>query len=151
MYPNKRRLKASKTQARRVLKNYKRYVGIALIASSFLGAFLLATDKSLWLLAVSHAYGLGAICFIDLILGISILVSDSNKLLIPSGGWAALTILLQIGDIATASQYKMTMVYFARYLFGLWAFDGLLIAQGMIIAMVLSSNRTKRCWQRRKH
>ena len=143
-------LKSSKAQARRALKNFKRYVGIALIASSAFGTFLLGTDKSLWLLALSHAYGLAAICIIDLILGISILVSDSNRLLIPSGGWAVLTLLLQIGDIATAPQYKMTMQYFARYLFGLWAFDGLLIAQGVIIAVVLSGRSYQRMLAKKK-
>ena len=135
---------------RRALKNFKRYIGISLIASFSFGVYLLATDKSLWLLAGSHAYGLVAICIIDLILGTAILVSDSNKLLIPSGGWAALTILLQIGDIATAPQYKMTPLYFARYLFGLWAYDGLLIAQGLIIIVVLSGRSYQRMLAKKK-
>jgi Rieske Fe-S protein len=143
-------LKYSKSQARTALKNFKQYVGISLIASSFFGGFLLATDKSLWLLASSHAYGLVGICIIDLLLGISILVSDSNKLLYPSGGWAALTILLQVGDITTAPQYRMTMQYFARYLFGLWAFDGLLIAQGVIIVVVLSGRSYQKMLAKKK-
>ena len=145
-----RELKNSKALAKKTLKNFKQYIGIALIASSSFGAFLLSTDKSLWLLAASHAYGLLAISAIDIILGVSILVSDSNKLLIPSGGWAFLTILLQIGDIATAPQYKMSMGYFARYLFGLWAFDALLVAQGVIIVIVLSGRSYQRMLAKKK-
>jgi Rieske Fe-S protein len=60
-----------------------------------------------------------------------------RKILVPTLGWAFLTILLQIGDIATAPQYKMTIEYFARYLFGLWAYDGILLMQGLVIAIVL--------------
>ena len=122
-----------------MLENYKNYIGIALVVSAAFGIYLLATDKSLWLLAVSHAYGLVGIASIDLILGLSILLARSNKLLIPSAGWAILTILLQLGDIATAPQYKMTSAYFARYLFGLWAYDGLLTVQGAIIFLALST------------
>ncbi|MDG6998102.1 MAG: hypothetical protein JRN15_03200 [Nitrososphaerota archaeon] len=55
---------------------------------------------------------------------------------IPSAGWAILTILLQLGDIATAPQYKMTSAYFAHYLFGLWAYDCLLV-QGVIVFLAL--------------
>jgi Rieske Fe-S protein len=143
-------LKSSKLQARKALKNFKRYIGIALIVSFSFGTYLLATDKSLWLLAVSHAYGLFTISLVDLILGIYILASDSNKMLIPSGGWAVLTILLQIGDIATAPQYKMTTLYFSRYLFGLWAFDGLLICQVAIIIVVLSGRSYQKMLAKKK-
>jgi len=143
-------LKNSKSQARKALKNFKRYIGISLLASFAFGVYLLATDKSLWLLAVSHAYGLVAISVIDLILGISILFLDTNKLLIPSGGWAVLTILLQIGDIATAPQYKMTPQYFAHYLFSLWAYDGLLIAQGVIIVVALSGRSYQKMLAKKK-
>jgi hypothetical protein len=142
--------KMSKVLARRSLANLKRYIGISLLASFALGAFMLGTDKSLWLLAVSHAYGLIAISLIDLVLGISLLISNSNRLLIPSGGWAFLTILLQIGDITTAPQYKMTMAYFARYLFGLWAFDALLITQGVIFAAVLYSRSYQKMLAKKK-
>jgi cytochrome b6-f complex iron-sulfur subunit len=142
--------KFSKVQARKVLSNLKRDIGISLLASFAFGVFLLGTDRSLWLLAVSHAYGLVVISIIDLVLGISLLVSGSNNLLVPSGGWAFLTILLQIGDIATAPQYKMTVEYFARYLFGLWAFDGLLIAQAVIVVAVLYSRSYQKMLAKKK-
>ena len=123
----------TRVQARRVLENFRRYTALVLIVSASFGIYLLVTDKSLWLLAVSHAYGLLGIVSLDLILSLVILVSNSNKLFVPAAGWAVLTILLQIGDIATAPQYKMTPLYFAHYLFGLWAYDGLRIAQAIIV------------------
>jgi len=126
----------SRSEAVRRLDRLQRLIGIALIASAVFGVYLLATDKSLWLLAVSHAYGLLAICAVDAILAIANLMS-ARKILLPTIGWAFLTILLQIGDIATAPQYKMTVTYFARYLFGLWAFDGILLMQGLVIVIVL--------------
>jgi Rieske Fe-S protein len=128
----------------------QRYIGIALIASAAFGIYLLYTDKSLWLLAVSHAYGLVAICAIDIILGASNLLSDQRKLFPLSYGWAFLTIVLQIGDILTAPEYKMTMQYFARYLFGLWAFDSILAAQVAIITIGLYARRYQRLAVRKK-
>ncbi|MDG6905900.1 MAG: ubiquinol-cytochrome c reductase iron-sulfur subunit [Nitrososphaerota archaeon] len=142
--------KITKQQAREALRNLKRYIGISLLASFSFGVYLLVTDKSLWLLAVSHAYGLVAISVIDLALGLIILGIDSNNMLIPSGGWAFLTILLQIGDITTAPQYKMAILYFAHYLFGLWAFDGLLVTQGVIVAAVLYSRSYQKMLAKKK-
>lgn len=143
-------MRISKQEARRALSNFRRYVGAALLSSFGLGAYLLGTDKSLWLLATSHAYGLTVICVVDLLLGVLLLLTDWNKLLLPSGAWALLTLLLQIGDIFTAPQYKMTMGYFARYLFGLWAFDGLLIAQGLILVVVLSGRSYQKTLAKKK-
>ena len=140
----------TKTQARKVLQNFRRYTALVLIASASFGIFLLVTDKSLWLLAVSHAYGLLGIVSVDLILGLVILVSKTNKMFVPASGWAILTILLQIGDIATAPQYKMTPLYFAHYLFGLWAYDGLLVAQAIIVYVGLTSRRYERMVAKKK-
>lgn len=140
----------TKVQARRVLEDYKNYIGTALVVSAAFGIYLLSTDKSLWLLAVSHAYGLVGIASIDLILGLTIVFVRSNKLLIPSAGWAILTILLQVGDIATAPQYKMTPAYFAHYLFGLWAYDGLLVAQGVIVFLALSTRSYQKMVAKKK-
>ena len=44
----------------------------------------------------------------------------------------------------------MTMQYFVRYLFGLWAFDGLLIAQGVIIVVVLSGRSYQKMLAKKK-
>lgn len=140
----------SKVQANRKLDTFQRYIGVSLLVSAVFGIYLLATDKSLWLLAVSHAYGLVAICSIDIILGLTNLLSSSRKVIIPSSGWAILTILLQLGDIATAPQYKMTPEYFASYLFKLWAYDGILVMQGIVIAVGLFARRYRKILVRKK-
>ncbi|MGI0092452.1 MAG: Rieske 2Fe-2S domain-containing protein [Nitrososphaerales archaeon] len=139
----------SKSQARKTLSDFQRYIGITLIASALLGAYLLATDKSLWLLAASHAYGLIAICLIDMILGIANL-RNVTRMVIPAFGWAILTLLLQLADIATAPQYKMTPQYFAGYLFSLWAYDALLLAQVSIIIIGLSARTYQRMLKKKK-
>lgn len=149
MKANQPKISITKVQARKALDLYQRYIGSALIASAAFAIYLLVTDKSLWLLAVSHAYGLVVICAIDIILGVANFTSNS-KLIIPSYGWAILTILLQIGDIATAPQYKMTMQYFASYLFRLWAYDGLLLMQFLIIVLGLSTNTYRRRLAKKK-
>jgi arsenite oxidase small subunit len=140
----------TKAQARKVLGNFRKYTATALALSSAFGIYLLATDKSLWLLAISHAYGLVGIVAIDLVLGVVLAASGSNKLFMPAAGWAILTILLQLGDIATAPQYKMTPTYFAHYLFGLWAYDGLLVAQGVIVFLAFSTRSYERMVAKKK-
>ena len=124
-------------------------MGISLIFSAAFGSYLLVTDKSLWILAVSHAYGLLAICAIDLVLAALNFLSV-RKMLLPTLGWAIITILLQIGDIATATQFGMKIPYFARYLFGLPAFDGILVMQGVIVVVGLSGRSYQRLAAKKK-
>ena len=140
----------SKIQANRKLDSFQRYIGISLLLSAVFGIYLLATDKSLWLLAVSHAYGLVAISVIDIILGLVNVFSSTRKVIIPSYGWAFLTILLQLGDIVTAPQYRMTPEYFASYLFKLWAYDGILVMQLAVISVGLFARRYQRVLVRKK-
>ncbi|MHB8567676.1 MAG: QcrA and Rieske domain-containing protein [Nitrososphaerales archaeon] len=126
----------TRNEALSALARIQRYIAITFIASALLGIFLLATDHSLWLLASSHAYGLAIIVVADLVLGILNYLSV-RQVYLGSIAWGVLTFLLQVGDILTAPQYKMTMVYFATYLFSLWAFDALLLAQITIVALGL--------------
>lgn len=105
-----------------------------LLLSSAAGTYLLATDASLWLLAVSHAIGLVMIVVLDLVLGLYSLASSKSAYL-PSIAAAFLGFALQAGDVFTAPQYNMTISYFARYLFGLPAFDTLL---GLQLAIVMA-------------
>lgn len=128
--------KITKTQARTILTRIQSYMGVVLMLSAFFGAYLLATDQSLWKLAVSHAYGLLIIVAIDVLIGALNLFSI-RKVYLPSIAWAILTIFLQLGDIFTAPQYKMTPAYFASYLLRLWAFDSLLVAQVVIVILGL--------------
>jgi arsenite oxidase small subunit len=139
----------SKSEARARLNNYQRYTGVALIVSASLGIYLLATDKSLWIQAPSHAYGLVAICVVDIILGAGSLFAQ-RRLILPAIGWGGLTILLQVGDLATAYQYHMTVGAFAVYLFGLPAFDGLLLIQGLIIFLGLATRSYSKMLAKKK-
>jgi cytochrome b6-f complex iron-sulfur subunit len=123
---------AARGRARQSLTKLQFYTGISLILSAVFGIYLLATDQSLWILAVSHAYGLVAIVAIDLLFGILSFFMVRRVFLLSVAG-ALLGVLLQIGDIATAPQYGMTIAYFASYLFSLWAFDALLVAQLLVI------------------
>ena len=143
---------SGKEMVRRRFRAFQRTAGLLLILSSATGAFLLATDKSLWLLALSHAVGLVMIVVLDAVLGIYSLAFPKRAYL-PAIAAALLGFVLQLGDIFTAPQYNMTMAYFAHYLFGLWAFDLLLGLQVAIIfvglaarphAQYLARRRTRR-------
>ena len=125
-------------RSRRSLARSQFFIGVTLLASALFGIYLLATDPSLWILAASHAYGLVAIVAIDLVLGVLDLFAI-KRLFIPSVAGALLGALLQVGDIVTASQYNMTIAYFASYLFGLWAFDALLGGQILVLLIGLLS------------
>ena len=59
----------SKEEARNGLRRLQQFIGSAFLLSAFAGTYLLATDGSLWLLAVSHALGLVAIVLMDAALG----------------------------------------------------------------------------------
>jgi len=122
----------SKRGSRMGLQRVQALMGGLFFASAAAGAYLLATDGSLWNLAFSHAVGLVAIMVIDAALGIANLASKRSAY-VPSIAAALLGFLLQFGDILTAPQYGMTVAYFASYLFGLWAFDLLLALQVAVI------------------
>ena len=127
----------TKGDSRSGFRRIQLIMGIAFLLSTAVGTYLLVTDGSLWRLAVSHAYGLVLIIVIDAILGV-LNLSSRSSVYVPSLAAAALGFLLQVGDIATAPQYKMTISYFAGYLFGLWAFDLLLGLQlAVLVAGVL--------------
>ena len=127
-----RKERIARSRSRRSLPTSQFLVGLVLLASAVFGIYLLVTDPSLWILAASHAYGLVAIVGIDLTLGILNLFAV-KQVFLPSIAGALLGTLLQVGDIVTASQYNMTVAYFASYLFGLWAFDALLATQILVI------------------
>jgi arsenite oxidase small subunit len=141
--------KISKAQALESFRRLQVYTCVLFFLSASFGVYLLATDKSLWILAVSHAYGLVAVVAIDGVFGLFNLLSVRQAYL-PSMAWAGLTFFLQLGDILTAPQYGMTMIYFAKYLFGLWAFDALLGVQIVIIIVVLSGRSYLRALARKK-
>jgi len=124
----------SKGEALTGLRRLQRYIGLAMLLSAAAGVYLLATDGSLWILAVSHAYGLVMMVVLDVVLG-SLNLTGSKRVYLASLAAAFLGIVLQLGDIATAPQYNMAMAYFASYLFGLGAFDALLALQVAVIVL----------------
>lgn len=123
----------SKSDAGSGLRRIQLIMGAAFLLSAVSGIYLLATDGSLWHLALSHAYGLVLIVVIDVVLGTLNLLAR-RSVYVPSLAAAALGFLLQAGDIVTAPQYNMTIPYFARYLFGLPGYDALLALQATVIA-----------------
>lgn len=130
----------SKNWARAGFRRIQTIVGVSLLLSSFAGVYLLATDGSLWHLAISHAYGLIAVVGMDGVLGLFNILSKKS-VYVPSLAAGVLGFLLQLGDIATAPQYHMTVTYFASYLFGIWAFDLLLALQlTVVIAGVVGNS-----------
>jgi Rieske Fe-S protein len=128
----------SKSEALDNLRRVQRYIGYLMFLSAGAGVYLLATDGSLWILAISHAIGLILIVVLDVFLG-WLNVMGSKRIYIASLAAAVLAIVLQLGDIMTAPQYNMTPAYFASYLFGLPAFDLLLILQGAILLLGVAS------------
>ncbi len=124
----------TKTEALSGLRRLQRYVGYMMLLSAAVGVYLLASDHSLWILAVSHAVGLVIVVILDVTLGL-LNYAGSKRVYVASLAAALLGIVLQLGDIATAPQYGMSMSYFASYLFGLAAFDILLALQALILVV----------------
>lgn len=140
---------SAKVTARRGFRRLQIATGAMLLLSSAAGVYLLATDASLWLLAISHAVGLVIIVVMDLILGLYSLAS-SRSVYLPSIAAGVLGFVLQAGDVLTAPQYNLTIPYFAHYLFGLGAFDLLLGLQGgIVIAGILGRPHARYLARRR--
>lgn len=130
----------SKNEALANLRRLQQYMALLMFLSAGAGVYLLATDHSLWILAVSHAIGLILVVVIDVLLGIMNL-AGRRSVYVANLAAAVLAIALQLGDIATAPQYHMSMAYFASYLFKLAPFDALLLMQGMIIALGIAGRK----------
>ncbi|GBC70092.1 hypothetical protein HRbin01_01800 [archaeon HR01] len=114
----------------------------AFLASIFFGLFLLATDPELWDNAPSHAYGLIGLIAVDVAV-LAYVVGRAGRYLryIPYLG--AVKLLIIVGDILTAPQFGLTYLEFAQYLFGLWAYTGLVASQIAIsVSSYIISRRT---------
>jgi arsenite oxidase small subunit len=139
----------TKESARSWLDRVQVLIGILLILCGVAGGYLLATDGSLWNLALSHALGLIVVVMVDLVVGLLSLFAD-RRAYVPSLAAAVLGTVLQLGDIATAPQYSMTVPYFAQYLFGLWPFDLMLAVQIFVVVLGLAGRRHAAYLARRK-
>ena len=130
----------SRASARSSLDRLQVGIGLLLLLCGTAGAYLLATDGSLWNLALSHALGLIVVVLVDLSVGLMSLFSF-RRVYVPSLAAAVLGIVLQLGDIFTAPQYNMTIQYFASYLFGLWPFDLMVAVQATVLVLGLAGRR----------
>jgi cytochrome b6-f complex iron-sulfur subunit len=139
----------SKERARSGLTRLQALIGVILLVAAGAGVYLLATDLSLWLLALSHAVGLIVIVGMDIVLAL-LNLSAYRRAYLPTMAAAFLAVVLQLGDIATAPQYSMTIQHFASYLFGLWAFDLLLALQVVVLAIGLAGRPYAQYLARRK-
>ncbi len=91
-------------------------ISALLVLTALLAIALLSQDKILWTVAAVKAYAL--ILFVVIDLAIAGLVYTGNKMGFTLAlGWSALRILLQVGDVATASLYDFSYRDFADYLF----------------------------------
>ena len=129
-----------KDTARASLDRLQVGIGLLLLLCGVTGVYLLLTDGSLWRLALSHALGLIAVVLVDLAVGLMSLFS-LRRAYLPSLAAAVLGIVLQLGDILTASQYNMTIQYFASYLFGLWPFDLMIAVQLAVLVLGVEGRR----------
>jgi Rieske Fe-S protein len=140
---------SARETAKRRFRLLQKATGVMLLLSTAAGVYLLSTDASLRLLAVSHAVGLVIIVCLDFTLGLYSLAS-SRSVYLPSIAAGVLGFVLQAGDVLTAPQYNMTIPYFAHYLFGLGAFDALLALQaGVVVAGVLGRPHARYLSRRR--
>ncbi len=91
-------------------------ISALLVLTALLAIALLSQDKIIWTVAAVKAYAL--ILFVIIDLAIAGLVYTGNKMGFTLAlGWSVLRILLQIGDLATASLYDFSYRDFADYLF----------------------------------
>ena len=79
-------------------------MGLLLLLSAASGFYLLATDNSLWRLALSHAYGLIAIVIVDIILGLMNLASSRGAYL-PGLAAAVLATALAVRAVGESTLY----------------------------------------------
>ncbi len=105
----------------------------AFSASILFSAVLLLTDAELWTVAPSHAYVLLGLTITDFAM-LSAAVFGKRFVVNYGVLYGLGKFALYLGDILTAPEFGTTYYEFASYLFGLWAYDGLLAAQ-LVIAL----------------
>ncbi|MEM2024575.1 MAG: hypothetical protein QXG69_07300 [Candidatus Caldarchaeum sp.] len=106
----------------------------ALTLSVIFSAVLLLTDAELWASAPHHGYGLAGLAIADMAI-LTVLqtgrIASPRKIVMV---WGLAKFVVFLGDVLTAPEFGITYGEFASYLFSLWAYDGLLISQILIIA-----------------
>jgi hypothetical protein len=110
----------------------------ALAASALVGIEILSTDYWLWSAAPTHAYGLIAFVALDaaLILGMwrAVRAAIFGALLI-----ATIQLVSMLGDIITGQPAGTPAAAFRSYLLADTAYLGLLVTQGLIVAIAVGT------------
>lgn len=106
--------------------------------SGAFGTLTLATDKWLWFVAPTHAYGLGAFVVIDMVLVAGMwrktrLAIEGALLL------AAIQLIAMFGDVVTGQPAGVHSSGFMHYLFTDTAFLTLLVLQGIILILSIGT------------
>jgi len=110
----------------------------ALGASAMVGIQILATDYWLWSASPTHAYGLMAFVALDfaLIVGVWRL---TRLALFGALLTATVQLLAMLGDIIAGEPAGLPAVVFRNYLLADTAYVGLLITQGLIMAITIGT------------
>ncbi len=110
----------------------------ALGASAMVGIQILATDYWLWSASPTHAYGLMAFVALDfaLIVGVWRL---TRLALFGALLTATVQLLAMLGDIIAGEPAGLPVVVFRNYLLADTAYVGLLITQGLIMAITIGT------------
>jgi hypothetical protein len=111
-------------------------LSIALAGSALVGVQILLTDYWLWSAAPTHAYGLMLFVLLDAVL---ILGTWRGTRLTVFGAVSTATIQLvaMLGDIVAGQPASTPAAAFRSYLLADTAYLGLLIIQGIIIAIAI--------------
>ncbi len=110
----------------------------ALGASALVGIQILATDYWLWSAAPAHAYGLMAFVGLDLALILAVWrvtrVAVFGALLT-----ATFQLVAMVGDIVGGQPAGLPATVFRNYLLADTAYVGLLVTQGLIMAIAIGT------------
>ncbi len=114
-------------------------IATGLVASTFLGSWILENDQWLWSSAPSHAYGLAGFVLVNAILAVLVVVWKTQ--------WPARLVSMatfvqtasMLSDLAGGQPMGVPVTAFRQYLLGDSSFVALLSIQVAIILVVLES------------
>jgi hypothetical protein len=120
------------------MKIVRLMLSAALAASALVGILILSTDYWLWSAAPTHAYGLIAFVALD-----ALLILGTWRAMHPAVFGALFTATVQLvsmlGDIITGQPAGTPAAAFRSYLLGDAAYLGLLVTQGLIMAIAVGT------------
>ena len=110
----------------------------ALAASALVGIQILSTDYWLWSAAPIHAYGLMAFVALDLALIFGIWRA-TRLIIFGALVTASVQLLAMLGDIIAGEPAGLPASVFRNYLLTDTAYVGLLVTQGLIMAIAIGT------------